>query len=283
MSDPRLRPGWRWMSIEQIADPSANSITDGPFGTNLKTEHYTDFGPRVVRLQNIGDCQFKDEKAHISDERFALLKRHRVYPGDLLVAALGEQLPRACLVPEGLGPAIVKADCIRFKPNPAVVTPQFAMYALNSPQLREQAARIVHGVGRPRLNQGEIKSLRLPIAPFEQQLEIVAEIEKQFSRLGAGVAALSRLQVHLQRYQAAVLKVACEGRLVQTEEARARAEDRSYEPAPILLGHARPPVSRNVRRKTPAAPEPITALRTLWYFLNRKAWFCISNASKSNA
>jgi hypothetical protein len=45
----------------------------------------------------------------------------------------------------------------------------------------------------------------------------VAEIEKQFTRLEAGVAALRRVQANLKRYRAAVLKAACEGRLVPTE------------------------------------------------------------------
>lgn len=53
----------------------------------------------------------------------------------------------------------------------------------------------------------------LPIAPRGEQDRIVAEIEKQFTRLDAGVAALKRLQAHLRRYRTAVLKAACEGRL----------------------------------------------------------------------
>jgi type I restriction enzyme S subunit len=51
----------------------------------------------------------------------------------------------------------------------------------------------------------------------------VAEIEKQFTRLEAGVAALRRVQANLKPYRAAVLKAACEGRLVPTEAALARS------------------------------------------------------------
>jgi type I restriction enzyme S subunit len=41
-------------------------MTDGPFGSNLKSSHYVDEGPRVIRLQNIGFGEFVDEEAHIS-------------------------------------------------------------------------------------------------------------------------------------------------------------------------------------------------------------------------
>ena len=73
------------------------------------------------------------------------------------------------------------------------------------------------------------------IAPSNEQQRIVAEIEKQLSRLDAGVAALKRVQANLKRYRAAVLRTACEGRLVTTEGELARQEGRAYEPAETLL------------------------------------------------
>jgi type I restriction enzyme S subunit len=55
------------------------------------------------------------------------------------------------------------------------------------------------------------------LPPLPEQRRIVAEIEKQFTRLEAGVAALGRVQANLKRYRAAVLKAACEGRLVTSD------------------------------------------------------------------
>jgi len=75
----------------------------------------------------------------------------------------------------------------------------------------------------------------VPLAPLPEQHRIVAEIETQFTRLDAGVAALERARANLKRYRAAVLKAACEGWLVPTEAALARAEGRAYEPADQLL------------------------------------------------
>jgi type I restriction enzyme S subunit len=75
----------------------------------------------------------------------------------------------------------------------------------------------------------------IPLAPLPEQHRIVAEIETQFTRLEAGVAALKRAQANLRRYKAAVLKAACEGRLVPTEAELARTEGRDYEPADVLL------------------------------------------------
>jgi len=56
----------------------------------------------------------------------------------------------------------------------------------------------------------------IPVAPFVEQRRIVAEIEKQFTRLDAGIAALKRTQANLKRYRASILKAACEGRFSAT-------------------------------------------------------------------
>jgi hypothetical protein len=45
--------GWVLKSVGELAAKEPNSITDGPFGSKLKTEHYTRSGPRVIRLKNV--------------------------------------------------------------------------------------------------------------------------------------------------------------------------------------------------------------------------------------
>jgi type I restriction enzyme, S subunit len=93
----------------------------------------------------------------------------------------------------------------------------------------------VLGVLYPAVRPKDIRAFAAPVPPRAEQRRIVAEIEKQFTRLDVAVAALKRLQANLKRYRASVLKAACEGRLVPTEAELARAENRSYEPAEQLL------------------------------------------------
>ncbi len=81
----------------------------------------------------------------------------------------------------------------------------------------------------------QLRQLPVLLPPLPEQRRIVAEIETQFTRLDASVAALRRAQANLKRYRASVLKDACEGRLVPTEAELARSEGREYEPAAALL------------------------------------------------
>jgi len=85
------------------------------------------------------------------------------------------------------------------------------------------------------INKSMLANIELFVPEIAEQHRIVAEIEKQFTRLDAGVAALRRVQANLKRYRAAVLKAACEGRLVPTEAELAKAEGRTYETGEQLL------------------------------------------------
>lgn len=180
---------WPIVRLDDLRSRDPRAITDGPFGSNLASRHYTDHGPRVVRLQNIGDGRFIDEKAHISDAHFEFLRAHEVRPGDLLVASLGEVLPRACLAPASLGRAIVKADCIRVRLSPDV-EPRWVLYALQRPEVRRWADDHRHGVGRPRLGLKVIRQIPVPLPPLDEQQRIVDVLEDHLSRLDAGTAYL---------------------------------------------------------------------------------------------
>lgn len=87
----------------------------------------------------------------------------------------------------------------------------------------------------PKIDQGAVEALLVPLAPHAEQDRIVAAIEQHLSDVDAGVAALERVLANLKRYRASVLKAACEGRLVPTEAKLAHKEGRDYEPADVLL------------------------------------------------
>jgi len=109
------------------------------------------------------------------------------------------------------------------------------------------------------LSGANAKKLPIPLVPLDQQKRIVAEIEKQFSRLDEAVANLKRVKANLKRYKAAVLKAAVEGRLVETEAERARREGRSYETGAQLLQRIletrRSQWQGKGKYKEPAAPD----------------------------
>jgi type I restriction enzyme S subunit len=191
---------WDDLVLNDLVEEKSD-IVDGPFGSNLKSEHYVASGARVIRLQNIGYGDFRDDAAFISFEHFERLKKHNVQTGDLLFASLGENLPRTCLVPNLDTPAIVKADCIRVRLSKSV-SPRYVLMATQAPTARSWAVAQLHGLGRPRLGLGNIRQfpVRVPSIKVQEriveyldfQLEISSQIEERCSRHLNLVSALRR-------------------------------------------------------------------------------------------
>lgn len=158
------------------------SAVDGPFGSNLKTEHYVSQpGVRVVRLQNIESGRFDDaDKAFISEQHAFDLRRHEVIAGDLLVASMGDEnhpLARACLYPANISPGIVKADCFRLRMKKSMAINCFVMLILNCPSTRREVNVLGQGVTRDRINLSTLLKLRVLRPSVEEQKQVVKLVD----------------------------------------------------------------------------------------------------------
>jgi type I restriction enzyme S subunit len=177
---------------------------------------------------------------YTNDDNFAFV-------GELPVVLFGDHTRAVKLVDHRFA---VGADGIKiFRPAEGVRA-KYLYYWMQSARIPDR------GYGR---HYQYLRQLSVPLPPPSKQDEIVAEIEKQFSRLDEAVANLKRVKANLKRYKAAVLKAAVEGRLVETESELARCEGRSYETGTQLLQRileaGRGQWQGKGKYKEPAAPD----------------------------
>lgn len=173
--DPVTNPmGWKVRPLLSLA----RKFCDGPFGSNLKSSHYTDSGIRVIRLQNIGVGEMiNDDVAYISNEHYQSLPRNHCQPNDVIIGTLGEPNLRACIVPETLKDSLNKADCLLFRADTEAVRPTYVCWLLNSPQLVKKALELVRGQTRGRISLGRLKEIEIPVPPLEVQQMFQERIE----------------------------------------------------------------------------------------------------------
>lgn len=176
-----------------------DSVVDGPFGSNLKTEHYiSDPGVRVVRLQNVAEYEYNDnDKAFISEHYANYLIRNQVIGNDVLIAGLGEErypVGRSCLYPENLPPAVNKADCFRARCNPNTALNTYYMLFLNCEFARNQIRRYEQGVTRPRINTGNLKKILIPLPSLEEQSQISSKFSAIQQRVSVELRNVEKLQ-----------------------------------------------------------------------------------------
>jgi len=142
----------------------------------------------------------------------------------------------------------------------AGVDARYIYHFVSSQAFRKEASGHMTGaVGLRRVPSAYLEEQLIPLPDIQRQREIVAEFEKQLSRLDEAVANLQRVKANLKRYKASILKDAVEGRLVPLEADLARREGHSFETGEQLLQRVlearRNRWSGRGKFRTPDAPE----------------------------
>lgn len=222
---------WEVVALRRVT----TSRCDGPFGSGLKSTHYVDSGVRVIRLQNIGHAQFKNaDAAYISEEHYAKLGDHSVITGDLLIAGLGdEKIPpgRACVAPEGIEPAMVKADCFRFRLDPRRVLASFAALQLTSTALAA-ASVLSAGATRQRINLKSMSARPIMLPSLIEQSAIVHFLDEITTTIDHAITTTQREITLLKEYRTRLIADVVTGKL-DVRAAAADLPDEVEEPEPF--------------------------------------------------
>ena len=191
------------------------SIVDGPFGSSLTSAHYSDEGVRVIRLGNIGVNEFKvGDAAFIPLDYAEELEAHAVEQGDVVVAGLGDDkmpLGRAAVVP-ALGPAIVKADCYRLRPNEQV-SPAYLAWVMSAPQTRSQIMLLARGSTRARLNTTVVQQVEIPVPERHTQDALVAKSDAETAKIDTLIAETERFIELARERRSALITAAVTGQI----------------------------------------------------------------------
>lgn len=203
---------WVVQTLKRVTE----TCCDGPFGSGLKSEHYVDEGVRVIRLQNIKERGFDgSDAAYIDYDYFkTTLTRHDVREGDVLIAGLGDErnlVGRACVAPLGIEPAMVKADCFRFRIHPETDT-EFLVHQLNA-GAAYASGKLATGSTRARIPLSSMMDRIIALPPIAEQREIASELSvwsaKAAELLGQAEAAI----ILLQERRAALISAAVTGKI----------------------------------------------------------------------
>lgn len=193
------------------------TLVDGPFGSAYSSADYVDSGPAVIRLGNIGFADFRDtDLARVTNSLYERFPQAHVRPGDLLIASLGDarnHAGRACLVPPGLGPAMVKGKCFRARANPKVASTEFLAVLLSSPRGADALVQQGTGSTRSMLNFERLLSSRVPIPSRAEQEGAVDSFRSNRDHSAGTEAALTHSISLLAEYRTSLITAAVTGDL----------------------------------------------------------------------
>jgi len=209
-----LPPGWVWTTLGDIAcinprDPNIRTLEDS-LPVSFMPMAAVDAEQGVIATPEIRSLS-------------AVRKGFTAFAnGDVLFAKITPSMEngKAAIARDlqnGLGFGSTEFHVLRPK---AGVSPEWVFHFIRQTSFRRDAkAHFAGTAGQLRVPASFLASYDIPLPPLSEQRRIIAEIEQQFTRLDAGVAALKRVQANLKRYRASVLKAAYEGRLVPRDPA----------------------------------------------------------------
>jgi type I restriction enzyme S subunit len=216
----KLPAGWEWSTLGEVCEKSQ-------YGWTTKANHESG-SLKLLRTTDITSGQINWSTVPFCSEEPDDVEKYLLKSGDILISRAGS-VGVSFLINKPKY-AVFASYLIRFRPREIFDT-KYLYYFLKSPDYWAAIGESKAGIAVQNVNASKLSEVRIPIAPLTQQKRIVAEIEKQFSRLDEAVANLKRVKANLKRYKATVLKAAVEGKL--TEEWRKQHPD--VEPADKLL------------------------------------------------
>lgn len=216
---------WVWVRLGSLAQDMA----DGPFGSNLKTEHYTNNKEvRIIQLSNIGENGWReDNKKYTTFEHAKVIARSKVEAGDIVIAKM---MPagRAIICPSYEQQYVLSSDAVKFVPN-SLVDNNFCCKGINSHFFQTLVQENTQGITRARTSIKKLKGYPFPLPPLSEQQRIVERIEELLAKLDEAKERLQEVADSFAVRKAAILHNAFTGELTKQWRRENGVSDESWE------------------------------------------------------
>lgn len=193
---------WQQARLEQIA--ASDGFAIGPFGSRMKTEHYTAAGARVLRGTNItDDGRIEGDFVHVSDDFADSLGSARLSHGDIALPHRGA-IGRAALVKAD--DLVMSTSLMRVRVDRDCADPRFVAAFLTSDAGRREVLQFASTVGTPGIGQplSSLRKVRVPLPPVGEQRRIASVLGALDDLIEANRTLTTKLEA-----QASALFAAC--------------------------------------------------------------------------
>lgn len=191
LTGKRRLPGFSGEWETRTLHEMSNKMVDGPFGSNLKTEHYTtERQVRIIQLSNIGEAGWNNANVkYTTFSHAAELQRCIVQPGSILIAKM---MPagRAIICPDNEKSYILGSDVVKVVPNSSVDR-RYLVYATKSRFYLDQIADDTQGSTRARTSVSKLRKTAILFPEKDEQIaiaDILSEMDMEIAALEGKLA-----------------------------------------------------------------------------------------------
>lgn len=160
---------WMIKKLIDVVEPKKFAIVDGPFGTQLHKEEYTQSGIPVIKISNLSfEGHFLHEQlVYITKEKFNDLIRSSVYPGDILLAKTGNTIGKFSILPSYVEKALISSSILKISPNQKKFNKYFLYNTIQNLTENDYWNLISSGSTRPTISLDDVKNIEIIYPPDE--------------------------------------------------------------------------------------------------------------------
>lgn len=177
---------------------------------------------------------FLDEAPRLSRAKASQLRIGFARPNDVLLTH-NATVGRVAVLPPTDEKVILGTSVTYYRVNHDIFLPSYCCFAMQAPVWQQQLRAVMEQTTRNQVSVTKQIEFYIPIAPIDEQREIVRRVEALFKLADAIEKRVTAVTLRVEKLTQAILAKAFRGELVPTEAELARREGREYEPASVLL------------------------------------------------
>lgn len=175
-NNQKIPEGWSVKRLGELANHVKYGIVDGPFGSNLKTEHYRNSGIPVIQSGFVTSQRFYAEKyLYVDYDLFQREKRSATHGNDIIMAKIVAHAGTSAILPENHPESILAGNCLKITINPMLANNRFILLTLHTKYDKDAFIDIKSTTAQPAISMENLKKLKLLLPPLPEQ-EKIAEI-----------------------------------------------------------------------------------------------------------
>lgn len=208
---------WEVKRLKHIKKTIRNAFVDGPFGSNLKSEHFVENGDVfVIESGSITKGYFiSNNFKTITQEHFNTISRSECIEGDLIIAKIGAYYGMCAELPLLLKRSVVSGNSLKLTLNNLIANTQFYIYLLNDIRLNDIYNRlgIVNSSAQPALSLGTLNNLNIIFPPIQEQEQIVAYLDEVTGKIDQAISQKQEQITKLKEYKQSLINDVVTGKV----------------------------------------------------------------------
>jgi type I restriction enzyme S subunit len=208
---------WEIKKLKYIKSNKKNAFVDGPFGSNLKTEHFVENGDVYVidsGLITSGVFRIKKEMKTITNGHFETVKRSECKQNDIIIAKIGANFGTSGILPKLDKPSFVSGNTLKLTVNEEMYDLKLVHLQLLNLKTSGEIDLLVKGSAQPALSMGVMSDLPFVIPnTLEEQVRIRNFILNQHQRIDELISKTKQEIELLKEYKSALISEGVTGKV----------------------------------------------------------------------